>query len=137
MNEELTNEAAEMIGQYTYGGKKIVLADLIKQGGVIKKELIDCGKIEYYLADGETWAYIPAHASIAIKYRRAISKNTGYSEEQISELMYYLYSDKHNLVDKDPIRRNRIISDMFERLKQGEGTEPDMELLKQAKIMLV
>jgi len=68
MDNELTNEAAEKIGQYTVkGGKERVLADLLKRGGIVSKEIQKDGgrkkgseRIFYFFPDGGYATYDPA-----------------------------------------------------------------------------
>jgi hypothetical protein len=79
MDIELTNEAAEMIGQYT-GGKDKILADLLKRGGIIRKEIDPEGRIKgyervkYYFPDGGYAIYDPARLEIYKKRKKEINK---------------------------------------------------------------
>ena len=75
-NEELTNEAAEMIGQYVKGGKDWVLVRLLECGGVIYKEtephsgrIPGMEKVFYYYPDGEYACYDPARARAAERHK--------------------------------------------------------------------
>jgi len=76
MNIELTNEAAEMIGQYTKEGKKGIMTDLLKRGGIVRKEIdnkggrkIGCERVFYYFSDGGYACYDPARARIIKKIK--------------------------------------------------------------------
>ena len=67
MNEELTNEAAEMIGRYIDGGKEYVLKLILKNGGIVKKKIdTEGGRLEgfelvyYYYESGLFICYDPA-----------------------------------------------------------------------------
>lgn len=71
MDEKLTNEAAEMIGQYTIvdgkNGKDWVLAGLLQRGGIVRKGIQTdgfrkpgCERVFYYFPDGGYATYDPA-----------------------------------------------------------------------------
>ena len=75
MNEELTNEAAEMLGQYLQGGKTNVLATLLDNGGIVNKETdMSRGRkkglepIKYFYPDGNYAYYDPARARAAQRH---------------------------------------------------------------------
>ena len=73
---ELTNEAAEMIGQYIKGGKEYILSKLLKNGGIVNKE-IDMSRgrkkglepIKYFYSDGNYAYYDPARARAAQRHK--------------------------------------------------------------------
>lgn len=77
MDEKLTNEAAEMIGSYTKGGKKETLTMLLQFGGIVRKETEpDSGRkqgferVYYYYANGSYACYDPARAKAAKKFKK-------------------------------------------------------------------
>jgi len=72
MNMELTIEAAEKTSEFLKDTKEQILADLIKEGGVARKEIDSEGRkvggecILYYSPAGKLIAlYDPARAKIA------------------------------------------------------------------------
>ena len=74
MNEELTNEAAEMIGKYIEDGKSGVFKRLLERGGIVRKETEPREKsgrkegserIMYFFPDGGFATYDPVRAKIA------------------------------------------------------------------------
>jgi len=79
MNEELTNEAAELIGRYTKRGKAGILSALLERGGITRKEVepsSESGRKEgserifYYYPDGGYACYDPVRAKAAERRRK-------------------------------------------------------------------
>jgi hypothetical protein len=75
-NQELTNEAAELIGAYIKGGRDWKLVSMLERGGVVRKEIEpNSGRIPgrervlYYFPDGDYACYDPARARAAAERR--------------------------------------------------------------------
>jgi hypothetical protein len=76
MDEKLTNECAEMIGQYIKGGKEVILTDLLQKGGIVRKGIQKNGgripgreRVFYYHPDGTYACYDPTRLKILNKLK--------------------------------------------------------------------
>jgi len=80
MDRKLTNEAAEKIGSYVKSGKTGILSDLLKRGGIVRKEVEPDSKrkqgferVLYFYPDGGYACYDPARAKAAERHKNKLA----------------------------------------------------------------